>query len=304
MRNSLLGTVAAASLVLPAASATAGTWVPINNPFGSSTVTLFGINDNDIVTGEYLDNSGFQHGFVGPFDGSAYVSFDDPDGATQPRGISDKNWITGFDTGSLAQWERNPAGTLQSITKGGNPVTGGVGGINKSGVFIGGYTNARGIGVAAIGKKYKYTSKIKIKRGYAGRAIDDAGDVGGWYFDANTHLQHGWVIWTGTTMKINYPNAVYSVVEGLSNKGIVSGQYQDSSGIIHGFLYNVGSGKYTDLTVPGASLTQVWGISDRGVVAASSDIGSYVYCIHAKTCPAAGGVVNKHHIPEYQPSVQ
>jgi hypothetical protein len=303
MRKSLMLTIAAASLLSAASSAlAAGTWVPINNPFGSSSVTLFGINSSDIVTGDYLDSSSLQHGFVGPFDGSNYKSFDDPDGTTQPRGISEKSWITGLDAGSAAQWERNPKGSLKAITQGGNEVVlGVVQGINKSGVFVGDYSNARGIGFAAIGKKYKYTTKIK--RGYAGRAIDDAGDIGGWYYDSNG-IQHGFLILNGTATRLDYPKASYTVVEGLSDKGIVTGQYQDASGVIHGFYYTISTMKFKDLTVPGSLLTQVWGISNHGVIAASSDIGSYVYCLHAKTCPTAGGVVNKHHIPGFKPAVQ
>src|SRR5262249_49916772 len=158
--------------------------------FGSSSVTLFGINDNDVITGDYIDNSGAQHGFIGPFDGSNYKSFDDPDGTTQPRAINDKGWTTGFDTGSLAQWERNPKGTLKPITQGGNPVDFALAqGLNKAGDFVGDYSNSKGVETGASGLKYKYTADISLSiknTGYAGRAIDDSLNIGGWYFDSSS----------------------------------------------------------------------------------------------------------------------
>ena len=166
---------------------------------------------------------------------------------------------------------------------------GAVQGVNKSGVFVGDYSNARGIEFAAIGKKYKYTTKIK--RGYAGRAIDDAGDIGGWYYDSNG-IQHGFLILNGTVTRLDYPKASYTVVEGLSDKGIVPGQYQDASGVIHGLYYNVSTGKFKQLDAPGAATTQVWGLNNKGVITASiPGAGSYVYCIHTTGCPTAGKVV-------------
>jgi hypothetical protein len=96
---------------------------------------------------------------------------------------------------------------------------------------------------------------------------------------------------------VDYPNAAYTVVEGLNDKGWVSGQYQDTNGVIHGFIYKISTGKFKTLDAPGASLTQAWGISDHDVVAVSADVGNFVYCIKANPCPSApAGIKTKQHI--------
>jgi hypothetical protein len=306
MRNSLLLSVAAASLLTAATSALADSWVPLTPPSGSQSATLFGVNDKNIATGGYVDASGNTHGFLGPFDGSNYTSFDDNGTGTQPRGLNDKSTVMGFDTGTLQQWERSPTGTLKNVTQGGTPVALALAqGINKSNIFTGDYLNASGVETGAIGQKHKYTKDIKLSfsnSGYAGRAIDSAGDLAGWYFDPSTGLQRGFAIIAGTAMKIDYPHAAYTVVEGLNDHGIISGQYQDSSGAIHGFIYTISTNKYKALNVSGATLTQVWGISNGDVVAASSDVGSYAYCLKAKSCPTPGGVVHPHRIPGFRPA--
>jgi len=83
----------------------------------------------------------------------------------------------------------------------------------------------------------------------------------------------------------------------MNNKGIVSGQWEDASGVVHGFLYNIKKNKYTALDAPGASFTQVWGLNDAGVVAASaaeaSGTESFVYCMHSTGCPSAGTAVER-----------
>jgi len=303
MRNSLL--LAAAGLLMAASPAMAGTWVaavPVQN---STSMLVFGINNTNIITGAYTASSGHQHGFVGPFDGSNYTSFDDSGGVTEPRALNNKGDITGFDVSTLVPWERFPDGTLTDVTKDGSPLNQIAQGINKYGVFAGNYDGTNGVSVGYLGKKAKYTSTISLSitnSGYAGRAIDTAGNVGGWYYDSN-FVQHGFIIVGGIATSIDYPNAAYTVVEGMNDKGWVSGQHEDSSNAIHGFIYKISTGKFTSLDVPGATLTQVWGISNRNVVTASSDIGSYVYCIKATTCPTprAGAVKTQHVSGKYTP---
>src|ERR1700733_13856571 len=99
MRNLLLASAAISGLLV-ASSAVAGTWVAVVPVTNSTTTAAFGITDQDVLAGDYTDTSGIQHGFVGPFSGASYTSFDDPGGTTQPRGINNKGWIAGFDSGT------------------------------------------------------------------------------------------------------------------------------------------------------------------------------------------------------------
>ena len=302
MRNVLLATVAASTLAIAASSAVAaGSWVA-GVPFANSTSTsFFGITDKNVVTGDYIDASGATHGFVGPFSGSNYKSFDDPDGTTQPRAINDAHDITGFDTGTLVPWERNPHGKLQVITKGGKPLNEIAQGLNKAGVFAGNYFLKSGASTGYTGQNYKYQAGFSLtlkNSGYAGRAIDAAGDIVGWLYDASG-VQHGFIIVGGKQKQIDYPSSTYTVMEGLNDKGMATGQYSDASGVIHGFLYNVSSGKMTDLTAPGSTLTQAWGINNNNVVATSTSAGPYVYCVSSTGCPAAPVHIEKQDPAKY-----
>jgi len=291
-RNLLLATVAGLGITATAAGA-AGTFVPVV-PYPNSTQTSsFGINDKNIVAGDYTDASGITHGFIGPFSGTKYKSFDDMSGGTtQPRAINNSSITTGFDTGTLVPWSRTAKGKLSTITKGGAPLNQLAQGLNTAGVFAGNYDDTTGVSVGYLGQGQKYKSKIKLSiknSGYAGRAIDDAGDVVGWYFDSS-NLQHGYIIpFGGKAKSIDYPNATYTVMEGLNNKGTASGQYQDASGVIHGFTYAVKTGKMVSFDAPGATLTQAWGINNNDVVAVSSSAGSFAYCIKTTGCPVAAG---------------
>jgi hypothetical protein len=298
MRNLLLASAAMSGLLV-ASSAWAGTWVAVTPVTGSVTFAVFGITNGDVITGDYTDTNNAQHGFVGPEDGSNYTSFDDPGGTTQPRGISSKGWIAGFDSSTTDTWERSSGGTLKAVTKAGTALTGVAQGLNNSNVFTADYIDSTGATVPYLGLKYKFRSKVRLSiknSGSAVRGIDAAGDVAGWYYDTTTGLQRGFLIIGGTASKVDFPKAAYTVIEGLNDKGIVSGQFEDTSGLIHGFYYNISSGRYKQLDAPGATTTQVWGLNNKGVITASiPGAGSYVYCIHASTCPTAGKVVV--HVP-------
>lgn len=304
MRNVLLATVAASTLAIAASSAVAagGKWVagvPVAN---STSTAFFGITDKNTVAGDYIDASGVTHGFVGPFSGSAYKSFDDAGGTTQPRAINNTHDITGYDTGTLTPWERNSHGKLQDITKGGKPLNEIAQGINSKGIFVGNYFLKSGASTGYTGQNYKYQAGFTLSlknSGYAGRGYDTAGDIVGWLYDSS-QVQHGFIIKGGKAKQIDYPSAIYTVMEGMNDKGMAVGQYEDASGVIHGFLYNVSTGKSTDLTAPGATLTQAWGINNNNVVAVSASNGPYVYCVSSTGCPsAAPGHIAKQDPAKY-----
>lgn len=291
--------LATAALATVASAASAGTWVAVTPVSGSSQTSSFGITDTNIVAGDYTDAQGALHGFVGPIDGSNYKSFDDSGGSTQPRAISEKGWITGFDTVTTATWERSPGGTLKAVTRKGTALDGVAQGLNKAGQFGADYVDPNtGLTYAYLGKRYKYRTKVKLSitnNGWAARGVDSAGDVDGWFYDPSTNLQHGFIIIGGTATQLDYPNAVYTVMEGLNDKGIATCQWEDTGNVIHGCYYDVAKKTFTDLDVSGATLTQVWGVDDHDVIAASSSAGSYVYCIHAKGCPPAP----QHFVPQH-----
>jgi hypothetical protein len=264
-------------------------------PVSGSTETIaFGVNDGLTVTGIYIDSSGNQHGFVGPASGSDYTSFDDSGGTTEPRGISPNATITGYDTASLIPWERSVKGKITDITMDGNPLNNPAQGINKAGTFTGNYDNTDGTSVGYLGKKAKYVSSFKLKgitnTGYAGRGIDNAGDIVGWYYDSSG-VQHGFLLPSGgKPTTIDDPGGA-TTPEGINNNGEISGLYTDTSGNRHAFTYEIKTKKFSEITVSGSTFVEGWGLNDDGVVAvdgenSSGDFVGYLYCPSAKVCPS------------------
>ncbi len=192
-------------------------------------------------------------------------------------------------------WERNPSGTITEVTEKGKVLNYLAQGLNnKRNVFAASLVNAGGNDVGYLGGKAKYKATIKLKitnSGYAGRGIDNAGDIVGWYIDSSG-LQNGFLISGGKATTIDYPSdsEVYTVLEGINDKGTITGQWEDTSGIIHGFTYDMKTKKFKDINIPGSvSFVQPWGVNDMGWVAVGSDAGYYVYCPSSKNCVGTAG---------------
>jgi uncharacterized membrane protein len=262
---------------------------------GSRSTNIFGINDHGIGTGSWLDVSGVEHGYVGDPDGSGYTTFDDPtDPGTEPRGINDAGTVMGYDNSqnrspeAYIPFERTPDGTITNVTMGGATLNNIVQGINKKNEFTGSYYNTALNVVGYVGKNAAFTKAIKLKgianSGVAGRGIDAAGDVVGWYLDSGG-VEHGFLLSGGIASTIDYSGAAYTVLEGINDKGVVSGYYDDRSGIIHGFTYEIAKKAFHEIKVPSArSFVQAWGINNKGWVAIASDAGNYVYCPSDTDC--------------------
>ncbi|HLY07105.1 MAG TPA: hypothetical protein VKR31_15275 [Rhizomicrobium sp.] len=261
----------------------------------SQSTNVFGINDvgsSGVITGSWTDPSAVEHGYFGPVSGSNYVTFDDPNSpgpGTEPRGINDNGYITGFSNsqnGSLSgdvPFERDPSGTITEIKKGGALLNAFVQGINKKNEFTGGYINASLQSVGYLGESGAYKKAVKLtglaNTGYAARGINNKGDVVGWYYDPSG-VQHGFVISGGTAQKLDpaEPNMASNVLEGINDKGKITGFWTDTAGVIHGYVYSSDKKQFHALKVPGAvSFVQAWGISNKGAIAISSDAGYYVY---------------------------
>src|SRR6185312_6238370 len=85
-----------------------------------------------------------------------------------------------------------------------------------------------------------------------------------------------------------YPDAneSYTVFEGVNDNGHMSGQWGDTGGIVHSFVYNPKNGKFKAIDDPfAASFTQAWGVNNSNLIAVTSDAGPYIYCPKESTCP-------------------
>jgi hypothetical protein len=68
------------------------------DPTGSTSTMLFGLNDNGLAVGTYIDAMGVMHGLLFDLNTDTFENVDDPFGigATTINGINDLNQLVGF----------------------------------------------------------------------------------------------------------------------------------------------------------------------------------------------------------------
>ncbi len=300
MRGYLISSAALAALLATALASNAATLLPIVPVPGSSSTNVFGINDSNNITGSYISsNDGLEHGYTGPVDGSNYTTIDAPAGLTEPRAISNDGTITGFANNDgtpndFLPFERGLTGKIKTVVnkkeKPLNYIAQGL--ANSSDKFAGSFINKSGAVKGYIGRRAEIVTSVKLSianLGVAPRGVNSAGDVVGWYYDSNG-VQNGFLISGGNAITVDYPDGseVSSVLEGINDNGIATGQWTDTGGVIHAFTYAISGGTFKAITVPNATVfTQAWGINTAGDVAVGSDQGSFIYC-PGKSCPFAG----------------
>jgi hypothetical protein len=76
----------------------------------------------------------------------------------------------------------------------------------------------------------------------------------------SSHGPTGQLITTGQSAPATSMN--YTVPLAINNLGVIAGQYTDSFGNVHGFIYDHGG--YQTIDAPGASYTAITGIDDQG----------------------------------------
>jgi len=311
MRTTIKILFGLSSVLAMSAVASAATLMPIVPYPGATTTSVFGIaDDNNTITGSYVDANGLTHGFYGTLDGN-YTSFDfGNSGATQARAIdSTGTIITGFanisaDHCSFEEFEKEGSNPARAIKWDGTPLNGEAQGLNTRGRFAGDYCDLAGsgtiYGMAGHGRKYRRTVSTPFQSSYTGeRAVNNNSTFAGFYIDDSIGYQVGTLIVAGKTQQIVYPDdtQLYTVLEGLNNAGMASGQWGDSNGITHSFSYDSTTGTFVEIDDPNAgSFTQAWGVNNNGLIAVTSDAGAYIYCPDDNNCPGNGAKIAVHRI--------
>jgi hypothetical protein len=73
------------------------------------------------------------------------------------------------------------------------------------------------------------------------RSINERGDVGGFFVTANSAeecpgpLTEGFILRNGHYSRINFPNSLDSLVQGINDDGVLAGIFHDRHGVVHGF---------------------------------------------------------------------
>lgn len=94
--------------------------------------------------------------------------------------------------------------------------------------------------------------------------INKYSNIVGYYFDSH-ESPHGFKRFTnGSFMSIAYPKAIGTMPNSINSSGWIAGSYNDANHGLHGFIYK--NGVYAKVDYPNTTATELFGISDAGVV--------------------------------------
>lgn len=210
-----------------------------NFPSGSETQTqVTGINNSGTTVGFWVDASGANHGFTDI--GGTFTSVDDPLGSATPE-------------------------FTQLL------------GVNNADEAAGFYTDALGNQHAFTWSGGTFTS-INPANAMSATATDvnNSGAVSGFLTSTINADTYGFLDVSGTIQTFLYPGSTFTQFLGLNNQGLAVGDYMDSAGNTHGFVFNDLTNSWQTVDDPSAvggagNGTTINGINDNGQI-----VGFYV----------------------------
>jgi hypothetical protein len=292
MRHALLGLAAAAASAIvafaPAAAATLTQITPYADPLGGWT-TVSDINDAGWMTGTIARPDGSRVGFVrdpfGNFETFAYNQ------SAWGRSIDNNNRVTvwGLDSSNDPRKGleaiRDPNGSFSTLFNPADntPLHGIPGTTNSFGTVVGDFRDAaqggRRRGFILDGLNFAVFD-VPGAALTAARGINDAGVIAGFYGD--NVLDYGFIYAGGVFTTVMHPDAeAATYLQDINNSGLVAGNWQGADDSFHPFVYDVATGKFTDIDVGGDTTLHAWGIDNKGRVILSTNPGagavSYLY---------------------------
>jgi hypothetical protein len=237
----------------------------------------YGINNKGVISGDYVDSAGVQHGMI--LAGTKLTKVDNSSCSGKPSATGMSLWAINS-AGVAAGWCTSTSGPQIGFTyakgkftnitvKGASAVN--VNGINDKGNLVGAYVDSAGVqhGFLLVGKTLTTLNPPNVTSLATAFGINN-NDVIAIYGlnSAGTYVSFTTAN-KGTTYK-----AVHAPGEGLlgtaihriNNKGDIVGTYFDSASKSHGFLYH--GGKYYSFDDPsGVGSTRADGLTDTlGIV--------------------------------------
>lgn len=238
------------------------------NPPGSTYSFAFGLNNNRVVVGSFVDATSAYEGYV--YEGGTYKAIVFPGSVafTQASGINDLNTVVGEFVGSdqlTHGYLLTPPGkfTQYDVAVGSSTY---IYGINNAGNFVG-FTSFQGqtvMGFVNIGGTVtKFTFQGDYTFAFAINGKNDT--VGDFITPPPTSITHGFHRdAAGTMTQIDYPGALETVCLGINDLGEITGYYLDTNNVAHGFITKSGRFRTT-------SLPDLAGINNK-----ESLVGSYI----------------------------
>jgi len=234
---------------------------------GAAEVDAYAINNAGLITGDYVDSTGNQHGMI--LNKKKATTFEAPSGGSGIAGY-------GIDTaGDVVGWYVDSNGIAQGFLLSGGNMTSifypksastQVNGMNDNGYIVGDYIDNSGIthGFYFDGKKYK---KLDVKGATTTIvwSVNNSNVFGLYTLDSSGAPQDGYTytIKPKKFTKVDVPGAAGTVTHGINNNGDINFTIFDSSNNRHGVLYQASTGVFTQFDVPdGTNSTRADGIND------------------------------------------
>ncbi len=236
---------------------------------GATMTTPYGVNSTGVVVGSYyLSSDNSTHGFIwkeGKFTQVEYPS----SGYAVLYGVNDDETAVGIYLGSEGVahgFSQTNDGTITKIDYPGAFATYATG-INNDGVITGFYGSDPFHGYTLSNGSYSSFDYPTATSGWTcPYGINDSGDIAGYYRIYSSGAYNSFSLIDGTYATLNFPEATATkAANGINNLGTIVGDYTDSDGRGHGFLYS--DDTYTSFDYPGGSLTTLNGINTVGMLA-------------------------------------
>jgi|HubBroStandDraft_6_1064221.scaffolds.fasta_scaffold00200_7 probable HAF family extracellular repeat protein len=243
--------------------------------YGSGTDNTFalGMNNSNLVVGQYYDSSNNSHGFSR--NASGVITEIIFPGALQTActGLNDAGEITG--------WYEDSAFTFHGFTDiGGQFQTNDfifTAGVSSTGAYVGYYYGPGSANCNTVTGTSCYgylatpqsdtlsTVQVPNAQNTSIYAVNTANAMAGYYTDS-TGTIHGLLLSFNTVTNIDDPKAQpqTTTCSGINTSGQIVGSYTTSANTEEGFLYT--NGAFSDIGVPNALSTYAYGINDAGVI--------------------------------------
>jgi hypothetical protein len=285
--------------ILASSKAASTTLIPVPAVPGSTETDVMGINDSNVIAGNYFTSDGAEHGFIGDLAGH-YNTFNGKPGIAV-RALSNSGFITGYVPSANRnyckdnEYERSPDGTITLILKGNRQLRGTAAAFRtKDDAFVGDYCDMRkGVipGYLGIAGTFKKAIKINPLPGQPvhPRGINNKSDVVGWYIRG---AYYGFLLHDGVAVSISYPDdrAANTQLEEINNAGLITGYWTNEDfSMSQSFYLDTRTNVFTPIEIPNATFSYASGVNSAGLITVLSDVGSFIYCPkRINQCPRGG----------------
>jgi len=305
MSRSIAAAALACGLAFSLSAATAGILVPVPAFPGSTASFVYGINNSNVVAGRYQGSDGVDHGFFGTLDGN-YTAFDFPGGSSFVTSINDAGDITGYAEASNpncpiigCEYVRKADGTMEIVTKHGNPLDGQAEQIVKNRFvgeywFIddGGQTHINGYRGRMAAWKHDIVLPFDGVGRTRARGLNKKNEIVGFYTAGST--EPAFLIKDGVASSVAFtdPDTFETIFAGINGTGKIVGSWLNEDGSAgQAFIYESSNDTFRVIDVPGETITFARQVNDAGVVTVGGATSGYIYCTHKKLCPITAGAI-------------